>query len=239
MKKIALASIAALAALTSQQAFAQTQFEGLSVAAGASLVGANTKLSLSASSGSESAGGSVDFGKNSTVAVLDLSYGFRLNEKMVVGVGGTLDLGNTQSGALSVTGGGMPVSGDLVSLVGKQHHSVYLQPTWLLTPETGVFVKVGYNKMKRSQDGIAGAMLAQEGISTAMNLSGTGFGAGVKTYISKNLFVQAEANAVNYKTKDLSGLASALGSTLSPGESANLSAKVNTSSAVLSIGMTF
>lgn len=246
MKKIALATLAVAAGLVSQHAVAQSKFEGLSFSAGLGMVGASTTLSGAMSSTdtstdpatTSSASGGIDFGKTNTLAVLDLGYGVRLNPDVVLGLGATLDLGNTQSGAVRMASSTPPMSGDLISLVGKKHYSVYLQPTWLLTPDTGVFVKVGYHTMKRSQDGLAGEMLASQGISTAMNLSGMGYGMGVKTYVTKNVFVQAEASTVSYKSKDLSGLAGALGD-ITAGNSANLSAKVKTTSGIISIGMNF
>lgn len=247
MKKIALATLVVAAGLVSQHATAQSKFEGLSFSAGLGMVGASTTLSGAMSSTdtstdpatTSSASGGIDFGKTNTLAVLDLGYGVRLNPDVVLGLGATLDLGNTQSGAVRMASSTTPeMSGDLISLVGKKHYSVYLQPTWLLTPDTGVFVKVGYHTMKRSQDGLAGAMLASQGISTAMNLSGMGYGMGVKTYVTKNVFVQAEASTVSYKSQDLSGLAGALGQS-TEGGSANLSAKVKTTSGIISIGMNF
>jgi len=242
MKKITLVSLAVLAALASQHAAAQSKFEGLSFSAGLGMVGANTTLSAAASQFDDvsnttmSASGGIDFGKTSTVAVLDLGYGFRLKDNFVLGTGATFDLGNTKSGAIRMSMPETP-SGDLISLVGKKHMSVYVQPTWLLTPDTGVFAKVSYHRMHRSQDGLLGAMLLSEGVSTAMNLNGVGFGLGVKTYITSKVFVQAEATSVSYKSKDLAAMVGSLGATLPEGSS--LSAKVKTTTGIVSIGMNF
>lgn len=240
MKKITLVSFAVLAALASQHAAAQSKFEGLSFSAGLGMVGANTTLSGATSmvdgDNTTTASGGIDFGKTSNVAVLDLGYGFRLKDNFVLGTGATLDLGNTKSGAIRMGGSDMP-SGDLISLVGKKHMSVYVQPTWLLTPDTGVFAKVSYHRMHRSQDGLLGAMLP-EGMSTAMNLNGMGLGLGVKSYITSKVFVQAEVTTVSYKSKDLTAIVAGQ-DTLPLPDGSNLTAKVKTTTGIVSIGMNF
>lgn len=88
-------------------------------------------------------------------------------------------------------------------------------------------------------------MLSDAGVSTSMNLSGVGYGLGVKTYISKNVFLQAEANTVSYHSKDLTSAFSPL--LVAPQArisaqaetSAGLSAKVKTTTGIVSIGMNF
>lgn len=238
MKKLTLASFTIVAALACQHAAAQSKFEGLSFSAGLGMAGASTTLSGSVISNEESASGKIDFGKTSAVAVVDLGYGLRMNPDMVLGLGATYDIGNTKSGSIGVNGMGQ--SGDLIKLVGKRHFSIYAQPTWLLTPDTGVFVKLGYHRMHRSQEGLFAGDLLDAGVSTSMNLSGVGYGLGVKTYISKNVFLQAEANTVSYSSKDLtSALSPLLAGPLQPGDSASAAAKLKTTTGIVSIGMNF
>jgi opacity protein-like surface antigen len=237
MKKITLASFTIVAALACQHAAAQSKFEGLSFSTGLGMAGASTTLSGSVISNEQAASGKIDFGKTSAVAVLDLGYGLRMNPDMVLGLGATYDIGNTKSGSISVNG--MGLSGDLIKLVGKRHFSIYAQPTWLLTPDTGFFVKLGYHRMHRSQEGLLAGDLLAQGVSTSMNLSGVGYGLGVKTYISKNVFLQAEANTVSYSSKDLTSALSPLLGDIPPGDSASAAAKVKTTTGIVSIGMNF
>lgn len=243
-------SILAAALAVSAPAFAQSaKFEGFSVSAGLSMVGASTQLGGTISDPGESndpptpmsAAGSIDMGKNSTIGVLDVGYGFRVKPNFVLGVGGTLDLGKTKSGAVSVSGDATPgFSGAIIQLVGKNHFSLYAQPTWLVTPDTGLFFKVGYHKMSRGQEGMLGSMLAAEtGGSPSMKFNGIGYGLGVKTYISKNIFVQAEVGTVSYKSKDLMSLLGDMGEDASLGGLGGLSAKVKTTAGLVSIGMNF
>lgn len=248
MKKTLTLSVMAAALAVTAPAFAQSaKFEGFSVAAGLSMVGASTQLggSIAATDDNPLSGaGSVDMGKNSTIGVLDLGYGFRVNPNFVLGVGGTLDLGKTKSGAVNVNSPGDIVpgvsSGPLIQLIGKNHFSLYAQPTWLVTPETGLFFKVGYHQMSRGQEGLLGSMLATEtGGSASMKFNGMGYGLGVKTYINKNIFVQAEVGTVNFKSKDLMSLLGTMGEEASLTGLGGLSAKVKTTSGLISIGMNF
>ncbi len=246
-------SLLAAALAVSAPAFAQSaKFEGFSVAAGLSMVGASTQLGGSIAGTDESSetpspisgAGSVDMGKNSTIGVLDLGYGFRVNPNFVLGVGGTIDLGKTKSGAVKVNSSGEILpgvsSGPLIQLIGKNHFSLYAQPTWLVTPETGLFFKVGYHQMSRGQEGMLGAMLAEQtGGAPSMKFNGIGYGLGIKTYISKTVFVQAEMGMVNFKSKDLMPLLGAMGAEATEGGLERISAKVKTTSGIVSIGMNF
>ena len=242
-------SLLAAALAVSAPAFAESaKFEGFSVSAGLSMVGASTQLGGDISQPDNqdppttmSAAGSIDMGKNNTIGVLDVGYGFRVKPNFVVGVGGTLDLGKTKSGAVSVSTPDTPeLSGPLVQLIGKNHFSVYAQPTWLVTPDTGLFFKVGYHQMSRGQEGLLGAMLAAEtGGAASMKLNGIGYGLGVKTYINKNIFVQAEVGTVNFKSKDLTSLLGGMGEDPSLAGLGGLSAKVKTTAGLISIGMNF
>lgn len=253
MKKTLSLSLLTAALAVTAPAFAQSaKFEGFSVAAGLSMVGASTQLGGSIAGTDDSvdppvpvaAAGSIDMGKNSTIGVLDLGYGFRVNPNFVLGVGGTIDLGKTKSGAVNVNSPGDIVpgvsSGTLIQLIGKNHFSLYAQPTWLVTPETGLFFKVGYHQMSRGQEGMLGAMLAEStGGSPSMKFNGIGYGLGIKTYISKNVFVQAEVGMVNFKSKDLMPLLGAAGAEAAEEGLERISAKLKTTSGIVSIGMNF
>lgn len=249
MKKALSLSLLAAALAVSAPAFAQSaKFEGFSVSAGLSMMGASTQLggAISQTDDSDppstmSAAASVDMGKNSTIGVLDVGYGFRVNPNFVLGVGGTLDLGKTKSGALRISSSDVPeLNGPLVQLIGKNHFSVYAQPTWLVTPDTGLFFKVGYHQMSRGQEGMLGSMLAEAGGGSAsMKLNGIGYGIGVKTYITKTIFVQAEAGTVSFKSKDLMSLLGTAAEDATLGGLGGLSAKVKTTAGIVSIGMNF
>jgi opacity protein-like surface antigen len=224
-------SLLAAALAVSAPAFAQSaKFEGFSVSAGLGSIGTNTQYSLAPTSvpateelpASSTPGYVLHCGKTSNLPVLDLAYGKRLDQNIVLGVGATLGLGKTQSGGLNVSSEEMSLG---MSLVGKNHLSVYVQPTWVLTPDTGVFFKLGYHKMKGSVESDSAVPGLSSVLPSSLSFSGVGYGIGVKSYISKNVFIQAEATTINYKSNDLD---------LFPG-----TAKVKSAAGIVSIGMNF
>ncbi len=188
MKKSLISCVMSVACLAAPAAFAQaSSFEGLSASVGLGLVGANTRATVT--DGADSVYG--DFGKTSAIGVFDVGYGFAAGKDFVVGLGGTIDLGKTKAGGVGYSVGGS--AGD-VTIKLKNHYSLYVQPTWVVTPTTGIYAKVGYHHAK-------GTVSDSAGSSESSNIHGYGLGLGVKTFVNKSVFVQVEALATNYKNK--------------------------------------
>lgn len=157
-------------------------FKGWSAALGSSVVDGNLKIA------DLNQGQSANLGRTKIVGTLDASYSFPVNDKWVVGAGATYDLSSAR--VL-----------DVVLLNGKveNHTSVYVQPTFLLTPSTGVFAKLGYHKAVLVGEG--GLISQNSGFSESIH--GTGIGFGVKSYISNDVFVQFEMLSTKFKTKSV------------------------------------
>ena len=174
------ASLTVLAAIVAQPALAQSNnFTGVSAAAGFAMTGANTYIDEGGNSGM-----GYDLGKTSTVALVDVGYGLSLNKNFVLGLGASVDLGKSKLGGVYGT-----------DFVGKSHNALYVQPTWLLSPTTGLFAKVSYQQIKNE--------FVDGSTTYSMSSKGTGLGLGVKTFINSNVFVQVEASNVTYKAKAL------------------------------------
>jgi opacity protein-like surface antigen len=179
MKIKQVAAAAALAALVSTPAFADTSnFEGLSAAIGLALNGGNTKLSADDTS--------IDLGKTSQIGVVDINYGMAMSNGFVLGAGLALDLGKAKLG-------GVELDGETLSLKAKNHYSIYVQPTWVINKTTGIYAKVGYNHAKGTAN--------YADASDSAKFKGTSYGLGVKTFIDNNLFIQVEASMANFKSK--------------------------------------
>lgn len=189
MKKKLLALSLALSAST---VFAQTSnFEGASVGLGFAAVGTNTKIS-------GDTGNFIDMGKTSVIPALDFSYAYAIDSKWLLGVGATYDLGKTKAGGAQLSDGS---DTETINFEGKNHYSVYVQPTYTLTNTTAVFAKLGYHSMK----GTESYTHTTDGSGSASSrLKGIGYGVGVKTFIDKNLYLQAEALIVDFKSKTVS-----------------------------------
>lgn len=188
MKKKLLALTLALSATT---VFAQSSnFEGFSAGVSIAAVGVDTNLRITENF-------SFNIGESNITPGVDLSYSMAVDKQMLIGFGFTYDLAKSKSGQVNVTGLGS------IGLEAKDHYSVYVQPQYLLNNTTAVFGKLGYHKTKGTISGDFAANFTSESIT------GIGFGFGVKTFIDKNLFIQAEGQVVNYKEKsfDFAGAA--------------------------------
>lgn len=176
MKKIVLASVLALGCAS---AWADTAaFTGFNAAVGLNFGNASTKFNIpgmiNANLGEDSAWGS-----------LSGEYGFALGSQAVLGVGASVDLGDTKYGTFGF--GNAPAT-----IKATDKYSVYVAPGYALSKDTLAFVKVGYHNAKMGSE----------------SFNGFGFGLGVRTMLNKNLFLQLEATRLDFSSKDLGGGAS-------------------------------
>ena len=111
----------------------------------------------------------------------------------------------------------------------KDHYALYVMPTYLVNNSTGIFAKFGYHKQKGSlnykniQTVSEGSTIVEEGLGTgesgvdalyenatytasgSKNFEGWGYGLGLKTLLTDNLFLQVEAEFIDYKSKSVTG----------------------------------
>ena len=189
MKKILL--VAALSVATST-AFAQAKnFEGPSAALAFGATGINSNISSTDNAGSSS----IDSGKTNLISGLDFSYAKAVDANWLLGFGVTYDLSKSKSGTFAYDDG--PTDVGSISLSGKNHYSVYFQPTYALNNTTALFAKVGYHSIK----GTITAVGDEGNYSAGRTFTGVGYGVGVKTFLNKNIYVQAEAQLVDFGKK--------------------------------------
>jgi opacity protein-like surface antigen len=114
---------------------------------------------------------------------VDLSYGLEVDKSFILSVGATYDLTDSDI--------------DIDVLINSKlqdHYSLYLQPTFLVNNNTGIFGKLSYNFAKYT--GTAKA----DGLSASNNLEGWGYGIGAKTFLTNSTYIQVEGNYVEYDT---------------------------------------
>lgn len=182
MKKNLIA-ITVAAALVAPQAFAQANnFTGLSVAANLNLATTSTEMS--------DGGEFLTIGDTSQNASLQAAYGLALGNSAVLGFGATLGLGDLKAGTVA----SFP---DSASIKAKNMYAIYVEPGYALTPTTLVYGKIAYLGMK--------AELSESGAAVSYKFKGAGFGAGIRTMLDKNLFLQVEIVRSDYKDKVIDG----------------------------------
>ena len=176
-KKVAL--IAAIVATSSVAMAGEGFYAGVGVSAvGSSFNRIETGANLD-----------MNTGATSTVGVIDVGYSYKVNKDWSMGVGATYDMGKAKAGYVDDTDLDLHIST-------KNHYSVYVQPSFNLNANTAVFGKVGYHSIKLEVfDG------NDVGGNDSQTLHGVGYGFGVRTMATKNIYVQAEVQWVDYKAK--------------------------------------
>ena len=225
-KKILLTSTAIAGLLFSTTSFAQTaKFVGPSFAITGSHVTSSTQSEIYTNSFSDYTADYFELGsdsKNSQVSKLlglDLGYGFNIGTNFVLGVGATYDFGKTKTGSI-YNAAYDDDNSDSVSYIAKSnlknHRSIYIQPTYVVNKDSALFAKVGRHFAKSTNDitycqsdldYLVGDCNNEDSNETqykrSKNVSGWGYGLGVKTFLTENLFIQAEGSVVNYSKNEL------------------------------------
>ena len=219
-------TLALLASVATLPAHSQTKkFEGLSIGLGGTAIGNNTNISAADVDANSAA---IDFGKTNLVPYIDASYSFALNNNWLLGFGARYDLGKNKSGDINsnlVTNDifqglddeDSPVTAEITnvetySIKYKDHKSIYLMPTYVVNNSSAIFAKLGYHEQKGSinyknvqtvvnsgetvedptyEDGTINA-------SGSKNFKGYGYGVGFKTLLTDNLYMQLDAEMIDY-----------------------------------------
>jgi opacity protein-like surface antigen len=184
--------------LATSNAFSQTSnFTGPSLALVASHVAAendntNPDISLNTTTA-----------KNNFIAGVDFNYGFAIENNFVIGLGATYDFSKTKTGESTVP---IVLDEDEVTLTFnnklKNHYSLYIQPTYVINKDSAMFAKLAKHFAKASiTESLTGAVDPSGNVihSESKNIEGWGYGLGLKTFLSNNLFVQAEVGIINYE----------------------------------------
>jgi opacity protein-like surface antigen len=223
-------TLALLATTAATPAFSQIKnFSGPSISLGVNQSSGTTETSFTTDVSSFS----TKNGDHNTIPFIDLAYGFPLSNNWLFKVGGRYDFSKTKSGSLKsdITVGENEVLLDApegednvynVNDVGeilnlnysfKNHNSLYIAPTYLISDKTAVFGKVGYHQIKGELNYKANytltdpdytvnensEFLSDVNDTASKNFKGWGYGVGLTTMISNNLFLQVEGEYVNYK----------------------------------------
>jgi opacity protein-like surface antigen len=160
--------------------------EGFYASLGIGAVGANYHRTEAATAND----GALDLnvGQTNSIGVVDLGYAIALNKDWSLGLGLAFDLGKTKAGSL-IDAGPPSLS---IKFSGKNHYSLYVQPSYNLNDSTAVFGKVGYHTIK-------GEVIDIDGNNDSSKIHGLGYGLGLKTMVTKNVYIQTEVMWVNYK----------------------------------------
>ena len=206
-----LISTALVSLIISSATHAQTtNFVGPSVALSGSYVGGSSKVNTGETLNEFFFGGSGINAKlgdqTNVIPGIDLNYGFALGNNFVLGIGATYDFSKTKTGGFDFNGNINSEDSTLtINSNLKDHYSLYIQPTYVINKDSAFFAKVGrhYAKSEVSSegtgnfDGVTVGLLGDDK-TVSKNIEGWGFGLGLKTFLTSNLFVQFEGGIVEY-----------------------------------------
>ena len=205
-----LISTALVSLIISSATHAQTtNFVGPSVALSGSYVGGSSEFKTGTSFGTLSAGDGIDSklgDQTNVIPGVDLNYGFAMGNNFVLGLGATYDFSKTKTGGFTSN---YVINGEDATFTIdsnlKDHYSLYIQPTYVINKDSAMFAKVGRHYAKSSVKSAGGFVV--EGVTVGLlgddktvskNIEGWGFGLGLKTFLTSNLFVQFEGGIVEY-----------------------------------------
>lgn len=177
-KSIFAVSIAAI--FFTPQVFAQAKnFEGFSGGVNLNIASTTTDASTSGVTLSGS-----DSDNNTAVQV---QYTAALNDKYTVSFGATVGLSPLKAGKIST-----------ISFKAKDTNSLFVAPGYAMTNSTLLYGKLSAVSATGEASTSAG--------SDSTSLSGVGYGAGIQTLLTKNVYLQAEYAQTNYAEKTFSGV---------------------------------
>ena len=153
-----------------------------------------------------------------TLTRVSLNYGFPVAERTVLTLGASFTNGENNFNSSTDQEVGMKYD---------NMYSLYIAPTYAVTDSTAAFAKVSYNQVDASGSSLWGGSYD----SNKKNISGIGIGAGIMTFITKDIFLKAEVERINYgsNTHILQ----------SGSDTNNLSLKSVATNTTISIGMKF
>jgi opacity protein-like surface antigen len=179
------------------------------VALSGSYVGGSSEFKTGTGFGTLSGGDGIDSklgDQTNVIPGVDLNYGFAMGNNFVLGLGATYDFSKTKTGGFTSN---YLINGEDATFTIdsnlKDHYSLYIQPTYVINKDSAMFAKVGRHYAKSSVKSAGGFIV--EGVSVGLlgddktvskNIEGWGFGLGLKTFLTSNLFVQLEGGIVEY-----------------------------------------
>ncbi len=183
MKKLII--VAAIAtSFAAPQAFAQAKnFEGLSVGGNLNLLSTMTETPL----GVYRVNG---IGQEATNAGLQAAYSYAASDVVLLSVGGTYNLGGVDAGTVTS-------NGSTSTLSWQNGMSLYVEPGFMLNDKNLGYAKVSYNR--------ASAKVQAGATSITQDITGNGFGFGIRTLLSKNLFLQVEVDRIQFGSARFAG----------------------------------
>jgi len=206
MKKIlSTTAIAGSLCLLGTSTFAQ--FSGFNLALGGSMAG--VEVSASKSNTSDNSPASGNFGMLTAIPELEASYSFAVDKSVSIGLGGTYNLATMNGVSANYTqvagikSGGTATGGTSRGKLDiKDAYSIFLMPTFQINKDVAAFIKGGYTHADLN---VSSTITSQQGTAVTLSsrpskMDGWMYGIGIKTFLTKDVFMQTEATVTDWDT---------------------------------------
>ena len=182
MKNLIFA-LAIAASFATSSVYAQAKnFAGVSMGGNLNLISTTTEISLGSS-------GLNGIGQEATNVSVQAAYGLIISDVALLSVGGTYNLSDIDAGKIT--------SGATTNTIKFQNAvALYVEPGLMLNDKNLGYAKISYNRA---------TVKAEAGESVTQDVSGTGFGFGIRTLLSKNAYLQIEVNRIQYASARFDG----------------------------------
>ena len=180
MRKLSIFLLALSTSTSTYVVAGEQNFQGLRVGGNLSMTGTSTKINIPALSVTGS------FGDNTVSGGIKIGYSQKVSQKTYIGFGATYS--NTKINAGSAT-----TSTGSATLTGKNIWTAFLEPGIAISENTLLYGKAGY----------AGMRGGAEEDPTNYSFQGFVYGAGLRTMVDENFYLEVEAVQLKFNSKTI------------------------------------
>lgn len=134
---------------------------------------------------------------SNTLGRLAFNYGLPTSDKLVVTLGASYTAGKSKASTSDYVG--------TANAVYDNMYALYIAPTYVVNDTTAIFAKASYNSAS-ARLSFASAY-GSSFVTDKNTIDGFGYGVGITTFVSKDVFLKAELEKINYGNNDIDGSA--------------------------------
>lgn len=132
---------------------------------------------------------------SNTLGRLAFNYGLPTSDKLVVTLGASYTAGKSKASTSGYLG--------TTNAVYDNMYALYIAPTYVVNDTTAIFAKASYNSASARLSFTSD--IVDSFVTDKNTIDGFGYGVGITTFVSKDVFLKAELEKINYGNNDIDG----------------------------------